>query len=780
MQIVALNFYILPYSFRLLHREMVQEYYKSMAFFRYRLWPFPRLNPQRLVLLCTRKAFLKPLLAVLLLFSVIYGLGDAQGPNQPANFEANRAKLLSYLIRNSLETNHFAHKKIDDKTSEAAFGLYLKQLDYQKRILLMNDVAALRKYAKLIDDEMNSGSLELPVRGSAILSARATVVHEMVKEILSEDFDFSTKEFIETDVEKTEYCKDDLALRERWKKILKYEVLQQYLNPADEQTAVAGEAPKSKDKPTVGRTEPQENKKTPEDKELRKSARDKVLKNYEYFFSRISREKEAEHYERLFSAVTHTFDPHTDYMPPISKEDFDISMRGSLEGIGATLKEDEGQIKVVSIVAGSPAARQGQLQAEDIILKVGEGANEAVTISGMRVQDAVKLIRGKKGTEVRLTIKKPDDKMLTIPIVRDVIQMEETFAKSAVLKGKEAGDTFGYIKIPSFYRDFEGTSNGNKGRNVTDDVRAALTAVKAQNIKGLILDLRNNGGGALTDAVRIAGLFIKTGPVVQVKNSNDTISTLSDDAPEIVYDGPLVILVNTISASASEILAGALQNYGRAVIMGGEHTHGKGTVQTILDLNHNVPFQNIEAYKPLGALKLTIQKFYRINGDSTQYRGVVPDIILPDVLSGLKTGEQYLDFALPWDTIKPVAYAPWPKCRPDLSTLREKSRTRVSSDQQFIDMTKRAARLAEKQKNTLRSLNIEDVRKDIEESRKEKEKDNKTSHNQAKANKEAKTPEEKNAEFLKAVSDDNYVKEATSVIKDMIAADPSCMSLTAN
>ena len=273
----------------------------------------------------------------------------------------------------------------------------------------------------------------------------------------------------------------------------------------------------------------------------------------------------------------------------------------------------------------------------------------------MRVQDAVKLIRGKKGTEVRLTIRKPDDKILIIRIVRDIIQIEDTFVKSTVLKNKETSDTFGYIKIPSFYRDFEGTSNGSKGRNVTDDVRAALTNVKAQNIKGLIIDLRNNGGGALTDAVKIAGLFIKTGPVVQVKSSNDTINTLSDNLPEILYDGPVVILVNTISASASEILAGALQNYGRAVIMGGEHTHGKGTVQTILDLNNNIPFQNMEAYKPLGALKLTIQKFYRINGDSTQYRGVVPDIILPDVMSGLKTGEQYLDFALPWDTVKPAS-----------------------------------------------------------------------------------------------------------------------------
>ncbi|MBI5073857.1 MAG: carboxy terminal-processing peptidase [Nitrospirae bacterium] len=743
-----------------------------MRLFRFRSFAFSHITLTGSSLFLPRRNLLKPFLAFLLLFSLLCGIGYAKDPQQPAQHEANKARLLAYLIRNNLETKHFTHKKIDDKVSEAAFGLYLKQLDYQKRILLMADVNSLRNFSKLMDNEMNSGNLELPVRGSAILSARASSVHKMVKDILSEDFDFSAKESLETDFEKIEYCKDDQELRERWRKILKYEMLHQYLNQTEETAFAAAEAQKLKDRET--------DKKSSEDKDPRRTARDKVLKAYDLFFSRISREKEDEHYERFFNAVAHTFDPHTDYMPPTNKEDFDISMRGSLEGIGATLKEEEGQIKVVAVMAGSPASRQGQLQAEDIILKVGEGANEPVPISGMRVQDAVKLIRGKKGTEVRLTIRKPDDKVLTISIVRDVIQIEDTFVKSAVIKDNETGDAFGYLKIPSFYRDFEGTSNGNKGRNVTDDVRAAFTNVQAQGVKGLILDLRNNGGGALTDAVRIAGLFIKTGPVVQVKSGIDTITTLSDDLPEIMYDGPLVILVNTISASASEILAGALQNYGRAVIIGGEHTHGKGTVQTILNLDNNLPFENMEAYKPLGALKLTIQKFYRINGDSTQYRGVVPDIVLPDVLSGLKTGEQYLDFALPWDTVKPVAYTPYSKCKPAMSGLQEKSRSRVKSSQQFIDLEKQAARLAEKKKNTLRSLNIEDVRREIEESRRDKEKDLKAPHSQPNADKGPKTPDEKREDFLKAVSDDPYVKEAMSVMGDMIAADPSCLTTAAN
>ena len=716
--------------------------------------------------------FLKYFFVFLFLFPLLYVSGHAQDLDQPAKCEASRTKLLSYLIRTNLEKGHFSHKSIDDDVSTAAFGLYLKQLDFQKNILLQEDVEKLRKYSKLIDNELNSGKLELAEAGSAILSARASVAYGMVKEILSEDFDFSTKEFIETDVEKIDYCKTDAELKERWRKILKYQALNLFLDQSEERSPAAGDAPKSADKPA--------DKKPQTDEDFRKAARDKVLKTYDQFFSRISREKEAEHYERLFTSVTHAFDPHTDYMPPINKEDFDISMSGSLEGIGATLKEDENYIKVVSIIAGSPASKQGQLQAEDIIIKVGEGSSEPIDIIGMRVKDAVRLIRGKKGTEVRLTIKKPDDKVLTILLVRDIIQIEDTFVKGTTIRDEKTGDNFGYIKVPSFYRDFEKIRNGDGGRNSAADVKAELNNFKSQNIKGLIIDLRNNGGGALADAVKIAGLFIKTGPVVQVKSSNGNVSTLADDDPSIAYTGPVIILVNRLSASASEILSGALQDYSRAVIMGGEHTHGKGTVQTVIDLNFNVPFQNMDEYKPLGAVKLTVQKFYRVSGDSTQYRGVTPDLVLPDVMSGLKTGEQYLDFAMPWDTVEPVAFTKFPKCGPDISELRVKSAKRAVSNQGLIDLKTEAIRLAEKKKNTLKSLNIDDVRKEIEEARKQKEKDPEASHGHSKTKTEAKTPEEKKEAFLKELSADAYVKEATSVLEDIITADPSCVSITAN
>ncbi len=715
---------------------------------------------------------LKRFFVLLFLLLLVCGIGLAHGVDHPLKYDANRAKLLAYLLRERLEKNHFTNKIIDDNLSEAAFGLYLKQLDFQKRILLQEDVENLRKYSRQLDDEIKSGQIELPLIGSAMLSARSAVVYEMIKGILSEDFDFSDKEFIETDSEKLEFCKNDGELRERWKKLLKYQVLYQYLDQTEEKTPAAEDTNKSADKP--------EDKKPPSDEELRKSARDKVLKTYDQFFSRIVQEKEAEHYERLFSAVTNAFDPHTDYMPPMNKEDFDINMRGSLEGIGATLKEDENYIKVVSVIIGSPAARQGKLQAEDIILKVGEGANAPVDIIGMRVKDAVRLIRGKKGTEVRLTIRKPDGKILTLPIIRDVIQIEDTFVKGVTIRDEKTGDQFGYIRVPSFYRDFEKSRNGDGGRNSTDDVMAELKNFKAGDIKGLIIDLRNNGGGALADAVKIAGLFIKTGPIVQVKNSSNRISTLSDDEPDITYTGPVVILVNKISASASEILAGALQDYNRAVIMGGEHTHGKGTVQTLINLDDNIPFQNMEEYKPLGALKLTFQKFYRISGESTQYRGVIPDLVLPDVMNNLKTGEQYLDFALPWDTVQPVEYAKWPKCGPDIAGLKEKSLKRIAANEKLTGMKNEAEKLAEKQKNTLKSLNISDVRREIEESRKQKGKDDESGHGGSKLYREAKTPEEKKEALLKELSEDAYVNEAMSVLEDIITADPSCVSVTTN
>lgn len=690
---------------------------------------------------------------ILLFFLAASVPAPAQTVDAQADISSGRIRLLGYVLKQQLTVNHFSHKKIDNKLSEAAFDLYLKQLDFQKRFLLADDVKKLRAYSDKIDDEISSGKIELPGAAARILAKRVPKVRKMVREILSADFDFSADEYFETDSEKLDYCANEEELRERWRLSLKQGVLARYLGLLDDAAA----------KPEAGKAK----EKGPEPTQA--AAREKVLKNYEEFFTRMLKEKKSEQYDRYFSAVTRAFDPHTDYIPPMGKEDFDISMKGSLEGIGAVLREEEGYIKVESVMPGSPAARQGQLLAGDVILKVAEGHAEPVEISDMKIRDAVRLIRGKKGTEVRLTVRRHGGMLLVIPIVRDVVQIEETFAKGIAVRDETSGALYGYIKLPSFYRDFEGHANGKKGRNSTDDVRKELKRLTAQGVAGIILDLRNNGGGALTDSINIAGLFIKNGPVVQVKDSRGKISVLSGEEIAVEYKGPVVVLVNKFSASASEILAGVLQDCSRALIVGAAHTYGKGTVQAMLNLDDTVPFAGMERYKPLGALRLTTQKFYRVSGESTQHRGVTADIVLPDALSSLKTGEQYSENALAWDTVQPVSYAKWQLSQADIGVLRAKSAARVKNDKDFLLIEKESKQVEERQKNTRRLLNIETARAERDEAKKINESMTFRGHAAAGKKPEAEplTEDEKKKVWTKELEEDPYVRESMSLLDDM-------------
>jgi carboxyl-terminal processing protease len=710
---------------------------------------------------------MKRLLAVAVLCSLFLGLHAAYGFPQPGNYEVNRARLLGYLLGHYLETVHFTHRKIDEDISKAALGIFLKELDPQKRFLLKEDVEKLTNFSETNRTEPFSGMLKLADEGASLLAARVRLVEPMVKEILSRPVDFNGRETIETDPDKLDYCNTPEELKKRWSKVLEYQVLTRYLMLQEEGT------PDNAASDSAG-------VKTPLRKDLLAEAREKIGKNFALLFSRILEEKEREHYDRYFSALARAFDPHSDYMPPSNKEDFDISMRGSLEGIGATLKEEDGFIKVVGITPGGPAYRQGQLKPRDIILRVLEKDKEPVDLTDMEVADAVKYIRGKKGTVVKLTVRKPDAAIVVIPIVRDIVQIEETFVKSFSLKDEESGRKFGYLRIPSFYRDFEKTMDGGAGRNATDDVKAELKKLKAEKVSGIILDLRNNGGGALADAVGIAGLFIKTGPVVQVKGGRGNIRILEDDDADLFYGGPLVILVNQLSASASEILAGALQDYGRALIIGGEHTHGKGTVQTMIDLNESIPFDKMEKYKTLGTLRLTVQKFYRISGESTQYRGVIPDVTLPDMLNDLKIGEKYLDFSLPWDKVGPASYTLWKKCRPDLAVIRAKSRKRVAASEDFREIEAENKRAIEKQNDTRKPLNMEEIRREVDEAKQLKETKGKYSHGRTvldeKASEQPLNSAERKKRWVKEVGEDAYVHESVEVLDDMLAADPTCIA----
>jgi carboxyl-terminal processing protease len=622
-----------------------------------------------------------------------YGSGDLQ---------EQRAVLVGYLIRQELSNRHYSKKELDDNLSRAAFNLYLKQLDFQKRFLLQEDVDRLSAYSNRIDDEINKGEIALPIICEEFMEQRVTQAQKMVEELLQEGFDLTKEEEMETDPEKLDYCRTERDLRGRWKKALKFQVLTRYLGLLEEKGVEA---------------ETQDDHAEPDQKtrqDLLETAISRVKKSHHDFFSRLLREKKQGYYDRYFNSVARAYDPHTNYLPPAQKEDFDIHMRGSLEGIGATLREEDGLIKVVAIIPGSASYRQGQLQPEDTILAVAEGKGEPVDITDAGIFDAVSLIRGKKGTEVKLTVRKPDGRVVVIPIIRDVVEIEETFVKSAPINDERSGKTLGYIKIPSFYRDFDRGMGDNAGRNATDDVRKELETLKAAGIEGLIVDLRDNGGGSLLDAVLTAGLFIEEGPIVQIKDDDGKVEVLSDRDPAIVYTGPVVILVNKFSASASEILAGALQDYGRAIVVGGEHTHGKGTVQTMIDLDKGLLMAKMGKYSPLGALKITVQKFYRISGESTQFRGIVPEIILPDRLGHIESGEQYLDYSLPWDTIDPVEHPVWSVPETDQNQLRAKSAMRVKTNRDFLDISAEYELAMERRGKTTKLLDIEDLRRERE------------------------------------------------------------------
>jgi len=579
-------------------------------------------------------------------------------PANPEGFDADRNQLIALILSQQLPAQHFSHQPLDDSLSRKAFDLYLRQLDPRKRFLLQSDVKQLNAFATHVDDELIRGNVVLPDAGMELLNDRIQQVERLIDPILDQGFDLERKEYLEIEPKNIDFAENIDKLRERWRLSLKMQTLDAYFDLLEA---------KGKEHPEIL----QQISPAKHPVELQEAIK-KVRESSHRALTRLTHQSRQDHYDRYFDAVARAFDPHSDYMAPTSKEDFDIQMSGSLEGIGALLREDEGLIKVIRIIPGSAAAKQGQLQAEDTILAVAEKNGAPVDISEMRIREAVGYIRGPKGTEVRLTVQKPDGAKRTIAIIRDVVQIEETYVKSTVIKNGQT--PFGYLRIPSFYRDFAAQSNGKESRNVSDDTLAELVKLKQQKIKGLILDLRNNGGGALTDAVQISGLFLPGGPVVQVKDSQGSIRVLDDDDPDVAYNGPLIVLVNQFSASASEILAAALQDYGRAFIIGGEHTHGKGTVQAMMDMNKNLPLLQLQKYDDLGALKLTIQKFYRINGGSTQFKGVEPDLVVPSMFDYLETGEKYMDYSLPWDQVTSVGFSPWRGDRFSVEQVRQAGR----------------------------------------------------------------------------------------------------------
>ena len=783
---------------------------------------------------------------VAVLFSLLIpSQGFSLSNSDNENFDRKKNQALGYILSKQIPDFHYSELIMDDKRSEDAFDLYLKQLDFQKRFLLQTDADQLRAFSDDIDDELFEGRIVLPDAGYDILGDRINVVEDIVEKLMEESdvtgltpedgtlsqqkadssrtytvkkgdtlgaiasifptvgmseilnlnslkdpgslrvgmvlkipppdrtpkklmvgqFDMAKTDQVETDPKKIKYAKDLPELQKRWKALLKMQIIGEYLDLSKERQTARDE-----DKPGT------DNIASKNDIDLWQQSMAKVLKRNKSIFNRLRQETRQDHYDRFFNAVARSFDPHTNYIPPASKEQFDINMRGSLEGIGAMLREEDGLIKVVSIVPGSASAKTGKLKAEDVILEVQQEGEEPVDISDMRLRDAVRLIRGPKGTTVTLTVKKPDSSKVTIPIVRDVVQLEDTFVKSAVLNAPD-GVKVGYIYIPSFYRDFEGKRNGKEeARNSTDDTRKAIEQLKENGVQGMILDLRDDGGGALMDAVDIAGMFIEHGPVVSVKNSFGESRTLEDFGGSVTYGGPLVVLVNKFSASASEIVAAALQDYGRAVIVGGPHTHGKGTVQTVVDLNSSRsvlrPFLSPYQQSDMGALKVTIQKFYRVNGGSTQWKGVVPDIVLPSLFAHVESGERYIDHSLPWDSTEGVSIIPWSK-KLDLAEIKKRSDKRVAGSKKFAEIKEEAEKAKARAENTTIEVDLASMRKDradVDASQKRVDELYNKHGMSDEVNKETgmePTKEEKHKKWLKEINDDPYIKEGISIIEDI-------------
>jgi len=565
---------------------------------------------------------------------------------------SDREKILIQAIV-EVTKEHYSRAEMDEKFSEKAFNLFIKSIDYNKRFLLSSDVKYLNKYKERMAYDFKNGNTEIVNVVRNILYERLEDIKDYCLDILNKPFDLDKEEYLQINPDFRDFSANVQQQRELWRKYLKYETIQQYME------LISFESNRYQNKNKFY-------------SELEEKAREKVKKKITLLFERMKNEKEENYFNLYLNSISGAFDPYTSYFPPMDKKDFDINLSGTFEGIGAQLKEEGEYIKVQEIIPGSAAWRQKMLKAGDIILKVGQGNEESVDVVNMPIRDVVKMIRGPKGTEVRLTVKKPDGRIEIISIIRDKVVLEETYAKAFLIKERNSEQKIGYIYLPIFYRDF----SNRGGRNASDDIKKALESLKSEGVRGIILDLRNNGGGALEDAIKIAGLFIKDGPVVQVRSGNGDIRPFYDPDPGVVYEGPLVVLINVFSASASEIVAAALQDYGRAVIIG-EHTYGKGTVQQFIDLDQ---FPALSQFRPLGSIKLTVQKFYRITGNSTQLKGVTGDITFPDIYGGMDVGEKAQDYPLSYDSIKSLEYKPWISYF-NISVLKEKSALRVKTNE---------------------------------------------------------------------------------------------------
>lgn len=624
-----------------------------------------------------------PILVIILLIAGVFFAGSVKKDiDPPGKYE----KIL-HNVTDMLKEAHYSPKLIDDSFSKKIFYKYFEVIDPNKNIFLKEDIEALKKFEYKIDDEMKGGDVEFFKAVGQVFNKRMEEAALIYKDILNKPFDYSIDETFIGDPDKIKFPATEAERKESWRKSLKYQSLDKYVDlieTRDKNKDVAGFKVKT-------------------NAELEADARDKVVKTMERTFERYRfKFSEDDKFNLFVSIITNTMDPHTEFFPPVDKRYFDEQMSGRFFGIGASLIYDEGNIKINTLIAGSPAWKSGEVQVGDIILKVGQGSEEPVELTGFVVEDAVKLIRGKKGTDVKLTLKKQDGSVKTITLVRDEIVQDESFAKSAIINN--GNSRLGYIYLPEFYADFDRPN----GARCYIDVAKEIIKLKEDKVDGIVMDLRNNGGGSLYDVVQMVGLFIDRGPVVQVKDRDGKPNILEDKNREVLYDGPLTVMVNEFSASASEIFAAAIQDYGRGVVIGSTTTYGKGTVQRNLGLDPESGYLNSNS--DLGTIKLTLQKFYRVNGGSTQLKGVASDIVLPDNYEYLKFREKDDPDALPWDEIQKASINNW-KSGYELSTIQKLSEARLQSNKAFKQIKENTEWLS-KQNDREYPLNFEKYQKE--------------------------------------------------------------------
>lgn len=663
----------------------------------------------------------------------------------------DKDKLLIEVITYVMERGHFNPKKIDDTFSQNVFRNYINEIDGQHRFFLQSDINNFKRYQKEIDDQIKSSQISFFNLTYNRLISRIKQVEGFYEELLLTPFDFSVKDSINLNFESLPYAQTLNGLKKIWRKRFKLSTLEYYSSLKEEQISNF-----TKDSTYQIKS----------DFILEEQARAKTKENIENYFDIISDVERKDWFSIYVNSITTEYDPHSNYFAPDDKEKFDQSISGKFEGIGARLQKKNEKVEITEIIVGGPVWKAKALEVGDIILKVAQKKEAPVEIGSMRLGDAVKLIKGPKGTEVYLTIKRVSGLIEEVVITRDVVELEESYAKaSIIIKNKKL---YGFIELPKFYIDFKDQNS----RNAASDIKREIELLKKRDIKGIILDLRNNGGGSLKTVVDITGFFIDKGPIVQVKSTGGRKDILYDEDPSIIWDGSLVIMVNEFSASASEILAAALQDYERAVILGSKQTFGKGTVQNIIDLNRII---SGGTHGDLGAVKITTDKFYRINGGSTQLEGVRSDIIMKNQYSFIDMGEKDQKNPLIWDSIQPARFSKWSNHSNYEFALKQSS-LRIEKNSNLLLIEEQALRIKQQQEEYIYTLNYEDYLSELDENKKiakkfEILKDYK-SNLFFEWIPDPKSPidemvKEKKSRWIESLEKDLYIEEAVNILEDL-------------